>query len=119
MSMTPGIRGVTVTVRRPCERGRDRFGNDLPVGWKSEKVHDVLVSPSETEQDEPGREFGHVTRIRLHFPKAYGKPLRGCEVDLPAPWCGRWRVIGSPSPYIGVDTPTRWHMPVDVERADG
>ena len=55
----------------------------------------------------------------LHFPKGYDGPLENCLVELPEPWAGRYRVIGDPRPYIDADTPTPWHLPVEVEAAHG
>ena len=38
---------------------------------------------------------------------------------LPEPWGGPYRVIGDPRPYEDAICPTPWHMPVEVEAADG
>ena len=113
------ISGATVTVVRPGAPTRDRFGNNVPGEPEREAVEDVLVSPGATADMEASRPEGVTVAYTLHFPKAYAQPLEGCMVELPEPWAGTYRVIGAPSPYIGANTPTRWHMPVEVEAAHG
>jgi hypothetical protein len=55
----------------------------------------------------------------LHFPKSFVGSLEGCEVVLPEPWAGTYRVIGNPGHYMDANTPTRWNLPVEVEVAHG
>jgi len=82
-------------------------------------VDDVLIAPGATESLEASRPEGVQVAYTLHFPKTFSGTLEGCEVVLPAPWAGTYRVIGCPSPYMDENTPTRWHMPVEVEAAHG
>lgn len=112
------IKGVTVTVRRPSTNGTDRFGNPVKT-WTTETVKNVLVSPGSTLDMEASRPEGVTVDLSLHFPKTFNKPLEGCEVVLPAPWAGAYKVIGAPTPYSDADTPTPWHMPVEVVAAHG
>lgn len=112
------IKGVTVTVRRPSSTQKDRFGNPVKE-WTTETVNNVLVSPGATADLEAARPEGVTVDLSLHFPKTYNEPLEGCEVMLPAPWSGTYAVIGAPTPYIDANTPTPWHMPVEVAAAHG
>lgn len=112
------IKGVTVTVRRPSTSGTDRFGNPVKE-WTTETVSNVLVSPGATLDLEAARPEGVTVDLSLHFPKTYSESLEGCEIVLPAPWAGTYSVIGAPTPYIDVNTPTQWHMPVEVAAAHG
>lgn len=113
------IRGVTATVVRPtATTAKDRFGN-VVYGTTTDTVDNVLVSPSSTADLEAARPEGDATTLTLHFPKTFAGNLEHCEVELPAPWGGRWKVLGDPKPYIDANTPTDWHMPVTVEAANG
>lgn len=112
------IKGVTVTVRRPSTSGTDRFGSPVKT-LTTETVNNVLVSPGATADLEAARPEGVTVDLSLHFPKTYNEPLEGCEVVLPAPWSGTYAVIGAPTSYIDANTPTPWHMPVEVVAAHG
>lgn len=112
------IRGLTVTVYSPVDGAKDRFGN-VTHTWTSTSVEDVLIAPATTFDLEAARPEGDSSQLALHFPKTYSGSLEHCEIGLPDPWGGRWKVLGDPKPYMAMNTPTRWHMPVTVERADG
>ncbi len=116
--MVIAMRGISVTVRTPNGTEPDRFGNEQYI-YKETTVDDVLIVPGATESLEASRPEGVQVAYTLHFPKTFNGTLEGCEVVLPAPWTGTYRVLGCPSPYIDVNTPTRWHMPVEVEKAHG
>lgn len=113
------IRGVSVDVMRPVAGVRDRFGNATVGSVSTETVSNVLVSPGSTLDLEASRPEGVEVAYTLHFPRWYVDSLKGCSVELPEPWAGVYRVIGDPKPYIDANTPTPWHMPVEVERANG
>lgn len=113
------ISGTEVAVLRPGAPTVDRFGNEVPGEPTRETVGDVLVVPGATEDMEASRPEGVTVAFTLHFPKGYEKSLEGCSVELPAPWAGAYRVVGDPRPYMDANTPTRWHMPVEVEAAHG
>ena len=112
------ISGTTVTVLTPYENGTDRF-NNVVYGMTGADVDDVLIAPGATELLEAKRPEGAKVEFTLHFPKTFTGSLEGCEVELPAPWGGRYKVVGNPQPYMDENTPTRWHMPVEVEAAHG
>ena len=115
------IRGVTVTVKVPTYGNPDRFGNPVKSFDPEDclDVDDVLVVPGQTADLEASRPEGVQVAYSLHFPKSFTGDLEGCEVVLPEPWAGTYAVIGAPGPYIDADTPTHWHMPVEVEVAHG
>lgn len=113
------IRGVSVKVTSPSgATGTDRFGNAIHV-LSTDTVDNVLVSPGATSDLDASRPEGVTVAYTLHFPKGYTASLRGAYVELPAPWSGTYRVVGDPRCYIDENTPTPWHTPVEVERADG
>lgn len=113
------ITGISVVILRPTEDGTDRLGNPVKGEPERQTVGNVLVSPGATSDMEAARPDGTVVAYTLHFPKTYTGSLRNCEVELPAPWEGTYRVIGDPREYIDANTPTNWHMPVEVEDANG
>lgn len=115
------ISGATVTVKRPGEPSTDRLGNVVPGKPTTETVDDVLIAAPTVDDMEAARANGVTLAYTLHFPKPYARSLRGCTVVLPEPWDNGkgYRVVGDPRPYMDANTPTRWHMPVNVEAADG
>lgn len=113
------IKGVTVLVIPQVAGQPDRFGNVTYTDGVAISVNNVLVSPGATEDLEASRPEGVSVAYTLHFPKTFADGLEGCKVVLPAPWAGTYRVVGNPGPYIDADTPTKWHMPVEVEAAHG
>lgn len=113
------LSGLTATVLRPVEGESDRLGNPTVSQWEPEAVDGVLVAPGATSDMEAARPEGATVALTLHFPRTFSGSLRGCRVELPAPYAGTYRVIGDPRPYIDANCPTTWHMPVEVEAADG
>ena len=120
------IKGISVGVYYPIESEKDRFGNTIitypsgPVGTTgTEAVENVLVSPGPTNDLEASRPEGVSVALTLHFPKTFNKSLEGCNIEVPAPYAGMYHVVGDPKPYMDVNTPTNWHMPVEVEKAHG
>ena len=112
------MRGISVIVRTPNGTELDRFGNEQYVFTES-TVDDVLVEPGANESLEASRPEGVLVAYTLHFPKTFTDSLEGCEVELPTPWAGVYRVVGEPGRYMNANTPTRWNLPVEVERAYG
>lgn len=113
------IKGVDAYVSRPVKSGTDRLGNPVVEYADPVTVHNVLVAPGASMDMEAERPEGVTVALTLHFPKSWNGSLEGCLVTLPAPWAGVYRVIGAPMPYADVNTPTPWHMSVEVEVAHG
>lgn len=113
------ITGTTIKVLRPGATTVDRFGNAVKPTYNEETVHNVLIAPGATQDLDASRPEGVSVAFTLHFPKTYTKTLERCLVRLPKPWGGEYRVIGQPNQYMDINTPTKWHMPVEVEVAHG
>ena len=112
------IKGASVIVHSPIPGAVDRFGNATET-WEQYTVDDVLIVPGATADLEASRPEGVRVAYTLHFPKTFIGSLEGCKVTLSAPYSGTYRVIGNPGAYMDANTPTRWHMPVEVEVAHG
>lgn len=90
---------------------------DEVTSYAPTTVADVLVDPSKgADVLSNTRLDGTRASMTLHFPKTFSGPLRGCKVVVRGK---EYRVVGDPAPYTGANTPTRWHMPVEVEAVDG
>ena len=112
------MRGISITVKKPLDGTLDRFGNPIKT-WQTFTIDDVLVSPGATADLEASRPEGVSVAWTLHIPKTFVGTLEGCEITLPEPYGGRYRVIGNPGQYMDENTPTRWHTPVEIEAAHG
>ena len=118
--------GTSVTVHYPIAGAKDRFGNTTfaygsvcSACGSVETVDNVLIAPATTADMEAARPEGVTVAYTLHFPKTYNGTLEGCMITLPAPWSGDYTVVGDPRPYMDANTPTDWHLQVQVERAHG
>ena len=112
------MKGISITLRTPHGIELDRFGNEQYL-YDEQTIADVLVEPGATEFLEASRPEGAKVAYTLHFPKTFDGSLEGCEIELPEPWAGAYRVVGEPGRYMRENTPTRWYFPVEVERAYG
>lgn len=108
---------TSVTVVRPSEVGStDPFGSPNAGDSVRETVDGVLVTPGATADLDAVRPEGVSVALTVHFPRGYGKPLKGCVVE----YAGEaYRVIGDPQSYMESGVPGPWSMPVEVERVDG
>lgn len=104
-----------VEVVRRVRAGSDRFGAPVYDG-EPETVPNVLPQPGGTSDVGEGRPEGVRVDMTFHFPKGYGKSLKGCLVL----YGGRsYRVVGDPQPYVEEDTPGPWGLTVETEAVDG
>ena len=110
---------ISGTVYAPVFGSTDRLGNAVKTFDNGTAVDGLLVSPSTTDDLEAQRVDGDSITLTVHFPKTWTNSLRGCEIELPGAWSGRYRVIGDPLPYIEQNTPSNWWLPVTVMRCDG
>ena len=108
---------TSVTVLRPNPTGAtDPFGAPVEGEPVEEAVDGVLVTPGATADLDASRPDGVRVAYTVHFPKEYGKSLRGCSVVI----AGKpYRVIGDPKPYMADGTPGPWAMAAEVEAVDG
>lgn len=108
---------TSVTVLRPNPTGAtDPFGAPVEGEPVEEAVDGVLVTPGATDDLDPSRHEGVRVAYTVHFPKGYGKSLRGCSVVIEN---HEYRVIGDPKHYMGEGTPGPWDMAAEVEAVDG
>ena len=110
------IRGRTVTVYFPSAWSVDRFNNTIVEAYSQMAVENVLMSPGATADLEAGRPDGVSVAYTLHFPKSFDESLKECLVEFDGV---RYRIVGDPKPYMDENTPTPWHMPVEVVKVDG
>ncbi|HIZ17686.1 MAG TPA: hypothetical protein IAA22_01015 [Candidatus Olsenella stercoravium] len=106
---------TSVTVIRRQEVGKDPFNTSIYENVR-EDVAGVLVTPGATSDLDASRPEGVRVAYTIHFPKGYGKTLKGCLVQHLG---DTYRVIGDPQPYMGDGTPGPWDMAAEVERVDG
>lgn len=118
--MRYGLQGVDVTVLSPIAGVPDPFGMPTPDGEPRTRVSNVLVDrPTDADVEETTRQYGASCDLVLHFPKACHMALRGCSVELPAPWSATFEVLGDPQPYDPALTPGAHDRPVHVRRVVG
>ncbi|MGO3147087.1 MAG: hypothetical protein ACTIJ6_05340 [Leucobacter sp.] len=111
------IRGETVVVEQELRTGTAP-GNTPIYEWVPETVDDVLVAPGAREDVvDSNRPEGVRVAWTLHFPKTFNASLRGARISVRGEEARS--VIGDPKPYTLANTPTRWHMPVELEAVDG
>lgn len=103
--------GRDVTVLRPAVAGRDSMGEPV-VEWLPEVVHGCLWSFS-TAGTGPEHPHGAKLTVTVHFPRWYGKPLKGCRVEIGG---DEFAVVGDPRPLMECNCPTPWSMAVEGER---
>ena len=108
---------TSITVIRPSGTGStDPFGAPIAGDSVRETVDGVLVMPGATADLDANRPEGVSVALTIHFPRGYGKPLKGCFIEYADE---SYRVIGDPQPYMESGVPGPWTMPVEVERVDG
>lgn len=118
--MTWPFKGRTVTVLRPVPGAVDPFGAPTVASVSREDVENVLVSqPSTDAIEQTTRQYGAACELTLNFPKTYTEPLRGCSIEMPAPWSGVFEVIGEPIPLQPDLCPDERNRDVHVRRVDG
>lgn len=122
---------VTLIVSRFGGSGRisrNEMGEIISVEDFEGILDDVLIVPGDTS-DLTGslRSEGDRTVYTLHFPKSFPEAVKGVPQEFLKSLKGVrvrvrgevFRVIGDPKPYMDVNTPTRWNMPVRVEAVNG
>ena len=111
------MRGVTVILIDKVDSGQTDELNrkiyiDSPI-----TVSDVLVAPSSsTEIADSVNLYGKKALYTLGIPKGDTNTWEDREVVLPAPFAGRYKVIGYPTAGIDALIPLRWNKKVYLER---
>lgn len=107
---------VAVTVLRPTASGTGPLNSPVPGEPERETVDGVLPQPGATSDLDASRPEGTSTTVTFHWPRGYGRSLRGCTIL----WGGRsWDVVGDPVPYVGANCPGPFDMSVEAVEADG
>ena len=111
------IQGETVQISRATIAYTDAYGEANMEWHLAENVENVLVSPGNTADLEPGmRPNGDSISLTLHFPKTFSESLRGARVFVRGE---TWEVIGDPQPYTDQNVPGAWNRPVTVRLVEG
>ncbi|MHC6175467.1 hypothetical protein [Glutamicibacter sp. X7] len=109
--------GETVVVVRREQIGT-LPGNIPEYGEVETTVEDVLVAPGpRADVVDSNRLEGVQIAWTLHFPKTFSGSLRGTSVKVRGE--SACPVVGDPKPLTLANTPTRWWMPVELERVEG
>lgn len=104
------------------------MGEIITAGDFEGALDDVLIVPGDSSDLNGSiRPEGDRTVYTLHFPKSFPETVRGIPQEFLKSLKGArvrvrgevFRVIGDPKPYMDVNTPTRWNMPVKVEAVNG
>lgn len=109
------FRTCGVVVVRSEEDGCDEMGEPVRR-FVPERVEGVLPQPGGTSDLDASRPDGVSVDMTFHFPKGYGKSLRGCAIEFG----GRsYRVVGDPVPYAEGNVPGPFSMAVEAVMVDG
>ena len=109
------LSSATVTVTRYEETGTDPFGAPVTEAV-AEEVADVLPQPGGTTDLDASRPEGVQVDMTFHFPRGYGKGLKGCDIA----YAGEtYRVVGDPQPTMPELTPGPFGLTAEAVRVDG
>lgn len=110
------IKGVTVTLIAKTQVGTDILNN--PIFEDTEvKVDNVLIGEPTTEEIANSMSlYGKQVHYRLAIPKGDTNEWVDTEVELPAPFEGKYRTIGYPTAGIKSNIPLLWNKKVMIER---
>lgn len=109
------LASTSVTVIRQIENGTDPFGAPV-TETEQEAVAGVLPQPGSTSDLDASRPEGKRVDMTFHFPRGYGKPLKGCSIQYGGE---TYRVVGDPQPCMSEITPGPFGLAVETERVDG
>lgn len=110
------LKGVSVAVLRPGAPVVDEHGNEVPSEPSAETVENVMPQPGAPHDLGAARPHGVSAAMTFHFPKGYGKSLRGCTIL----YGGRaYRVVGDPQPFPEPLCPGAHDREVEAEAVDG
>ena len=111
--------GISITLVSKTQNGVDSFNQPI---WKNAEitVDDVLVGEPSTEDIQNNiTAYGKRTAYTLAIPKGDSNTWANGEVILPAPFGGRYKVIGNATAGIEANIPLRWNKKVHLEELEG
>lgn len=110
------IKGITVQLIKKTEGDPDPIGNPTYRETKI-SVNDVLVGePSTDDVTDSLQVYGKMLAYTLGIPKGDTNDWIDTEVELPAPFEGKYRTFGYPTAGIEANIPLKWNKKVKVER---
>jgi len=113
------MEGISITLIGKTQIGVSGFNQ--PIYEETEiTVSDVLVGEPSTDDIQSNLTvYGKKTSYTLAIPKGDANTWEDCEVILPEPFGGRYKVIGNPTAGIEANIPLRWNKKVNIERLEG
>lgn len=113
------LNGKTITLLTPTVTYDE--DHDRVTTYTSTTIDNVLIAPHATSDVTSDT---HVDGInvdyQLAFPKTWTyQTLKGCLIQLPAPWNYKGKVVGDPIPNDVDNCPTQWYLTVELEAYDG
>lgn len=110
------IHGIQIELVTRTQTGVDDF-NRPTYEEAIETVDNVLVGqPTPEERLETLNLTGRMVTYTLGIPKGDSHTWEGNDVILPAPFAGRYHVVGIPVSGIEDMIPLSWNTKVQVER---
>lgn len=107
------MRGITVILWQKTQTGVNGF-NEPVYAERPIQVHDVLVSPSTTQEIlDTVNLYGRKAVYTLGIPKRDAHEWENCKVTF---FGEDWRVFCIPTEGIDSLVPTKWNKKVMVER---
>lgn len=110
------IKGITVQLIKKTEGDPDPIGNPTYTETKIQ-VNNVLVGEPTTDDITDSLQlYGKMIAYTLGIPKGDTNDWIDTEVELPAPFEGKYRTFGYPTAGIEANIPLKWNKKVKVER---
>ena len=110
------IKGITVQLIKKTEGALDPLGNPTYTETKI-PVSNVLVGePTSDDITDSLQLYGKIVAYVLGIPKGDENDWTDTDVELPAPFEGKYRTVGYPTAGIEANIPLKWNKKVKVER---
>lgn len=108
------IHGMTVTLHKRIETGRDAFNNPIYQWYGTEAVDDVLVGePTPQERTDELNFSGKMIAYSLGIPKGDTHEWEDQIVEF---FDHKFHIFGFPKEGIEANIPLRWHKIYKCER---
>lgn len=110
------MKGITITLIEKTKSGTDALNRPIYVDTKT-SVDNVLVGEPSTEDIANTMSvYGKLVKYTLAIPKGDTHSWVDTEIELPAPFEGKYRTIGFPTAGIEDNIPLKWNKKVMIER---